>query len=139
MPEFPEGFPDNFEKTLRDAGAKEQEFNVYRVAKSGILNRDAFLSTFEEEKKGLVLKQRRSSNSLSLYSTSCSLDLERIMGLLQFFMQSNPKAIILKGVTSSECGLSQLTAARIEGYRDPYHVDWWLYRDADPCRYFEKV
>ena len=42
-----------------------------------------------------------------------------------------------KGETEGTCGPCQLTSEREE--RDDTHVDWWIYRDVEPQKYFTEV
>ena len=45
---YPECFPGNFETEILPKGAKEESRPVYRVMKSGTIDREGFISTYEE-------------------------------------------------------------------------------------------
>ena len=52
-------------------------------------------------------------------------------------MRHHPRVFIAKGETEGTCGPCQLTSEREE--RDDTHVDWWIYRDVEPQKYFTEV
>ena len=49
---YPECFPGNFETEILPKGAKEESRPVYRVMKSGTIDREGFISTYEEIQRG---------------------------------------------------------------------------------------
>ena len=72
-----------------------------------------------------------------LYSTSCNIEYSEAEYALNLFMRHHPRAFIAKGETEGTCGPCQLTSERED--RDDTHVDWWLYRDGEPQKYFKEV
>ena len=48
MKKYPECFPENFETEILPKEAKEENKPVYRVIKYGAVNRESFISTYEE-------------------------------------------------------------------------------------------
>ena len=138
MKKFPECFPGNFEKEILPKAAKEENKSVYRVIKYGTINRDSFISTYEEIQRGLIPPKRKmNSNDPGLYSTSCNIEYTEAEYALNLFMRHHPKAFIAKGQTERTCGLCQLTSERER--RNDTHVDWWIYKDSEPQEYFDEV
>lgn len=143
MGKYPECFPENLETEILPKGAQENSRCVYRIIKyDGEISRKNFMSTYEEVRAGLMPRSKRyNENKPSTYSTSCQLELSSIQSLLSFCMKKHhPKAFIALGTTEGSCGLSQLTSERNPEKKDEDgHVDWWIYADAEPHRYFKKV
>lgn len=138
MNKFPKCFPKNFETEILPKTAKNETKPVYRIIKSGILDRNSFISTFEEIKLGLIPpKKRMDLSNPGLYSTSCNMEYSEAEEALELFMRHYPQPFIAKGETIAEFGPSQLTSEREE--RDDTHVDWWVYDDAEPQHYFCEV
>lgn len=139
MSKFPECFPENFESDILPKGAKKENKEVYRVIKYGEINRDSFISTYEEMKLGLIpMKKKYNPQDPSLYSTSCNINSTELEYVLSVFMRHYPKVFIARGETEGSCGPSQLTSER-EIKRKDGHVDWWIYKDSNPEKNFEEV
>ena len=139
MKSFPDCFPNNFVTDMLPEGAIEDNKEVYRVIKYGILNRDSYIGTHEEILKGLMPpgRIRRDPSNPGTYSTSCYLEESECVHFLKLCMRHKPEALIAKGITAAECGPSQLTSDREP--RNDTHVDWWIYKEAEPQYYFEGV
>ncbi|MDC7291383.1 hypothetical protein NXH76_26740 [Blautia schinkii] len=138
MKKYPECFPANFEAEILPKGAKEENKSVYRVIKYGTINRESFISTYEEMQRKLIPpKKRLDLNNPGTYSTSCNIDYSEAQYALNIFMRHRPRAFIAKGETEGSCGPCQLTSEREE--RLDTHVDWWIYDEAEPQLYFEEV
>ena len=112
--------------------------SVYRIIKSGTIDREGFISTFEEIHRGLIppLKQMRKDDP-GLYSTSCFSDIKDAERILRLMMRHHPRPIIARGETAKECGPSQRTKERVSTCEDS-HVDWWIYDDSSPQGYFKE-
>lgn len=135
---YPKCFPPDFETRILPKGAKKENIAVYRVIKYGTINRDGFLSTFEEVKRRLIPQGKRDMNAPGTYSTSCNIDRCDAEYALSMFMRHHPKAFIAIGKTEATCGPCQRTRER-EPDRDTHsHVDWWIYEDAEPQKYFNE-
>ena len=138
MKEFPDCFPENFETEILPEDAREDNKDVYRVIKNGILDRESFISTYEEIQRGLIPpKKRLNLKAPGTYSTSCNMQYSEAQYALNVFMRHHPRAFIAKGVTEGSCGPSQLTSEREE--RDNTHVDWWVYKGGAPQFYFNVI
>ncbi len=117
--------------------AKEQAIEVYRICKGGFVDKCSFLNTYEEyEQRGDL--DRLDLTEPGAYSLSCYEKRRDARRKLMFFTKRNPKAIAACGTTEPRCGPCQRTRERIKTCKDS-HVDWWLYCDATPWRYFKEV
>lgn len=138
MKKYPKCFPENFESDILPKKAKKENKSVYRIIKYGTINRDSFISTFEEIERGLIPpKKRINKNDPGIYSTSCNIEYSDAEYVLSIFMRKHhPQAFIARGVTEGTCGPSQLTSEREEN-REDTHVDWWVYEESKPHIYFK--
>lgn len=141
MRKFPDCFPENFESEILPRDAKCVKRHVYRIIKSGMINKSAFMSTFEEIKEGLIPPPKRLNlSNPSTYSTSCSLTYDDLTYWLDVFMRKgNPKAFIAEGETDEICGPNQITSDRDSSNSNKNHVDWWIYADSNPQDSFQEV
>lgn len=140
MRRFPKCFPENFESEILPKEAQEKNIPVYRIIKHGKIDRDSFISTFEEMQRKMIpsSKKARKLSDPGLYSTSCNIAYNEAEYALKMFMRHNPKAFIAKGETEKTCGPCQLTSDRDKKQKNT-HVDWWVYEEANPQIYFKKV
>ncbi|HJC65937.1 MAG TPA: hypothetical protein H9931_04350 [Candidatus Enterocloster excrementigallinarum] len=137
MSKFPNCFPENFETEILPREAKEENRLVYRIIKYGTINRDSFISTYEEIQRGLIPpKKRMNLQDPGLFSTSCNIDYSEAEYVLNLIMRHQPKAFIAKGETEGSCGPCQLTSEREK--TTSTHIDWWIYDDSSPQLYFEE-
>lgn len=139
MSKYPDCFPENFERDILPKGAKPVNRHVYRLIKSGKIDRSGFLSTFEEVKSGAVPPPKRGLDlsAPETYSTSCFEDYQDIEYLLDIFMRHYPRVFVAEGETHASCGPSQRTSERRK--KEDSHVDWWIYNDAEPHKFFKEV
>lgn len=139
---FPDDYPDNLMELIIEDGAKEQLLNVYRVCNNGIINRDAFNSSFTDNKnktiegEGIVNRDASLSDDLGVYSTSCFENSKEIERVLRMMQKHYPEPIIAQGVTDPSCGLSMRTKDSISRKKKGSHVDWWIYENTNPQDYF---
>lgn len=140
MSKYPKCFPSNFETEILPKEAKQENRPVYRIIKSGKIDRDSFISSFEEMKRGLIpLKKNLNPSDPGIYSTSCFMEFSEAEYVLKLFMRRYPRPFIAKGETERSCGPSQLSAERERRNKgSKSHVDWWIYEESAPQRYFEK-
>lgn len=127
-------FPSALPIDKLPAGAKEIEIAVYRLCITGEVEPNSFLPTFlDPAQKDL---KNLDHNDISYYSLSTFERENDIRKIYKFFRQKrSPRTIIAKGSTAASCGVAQRTAERT-GQRNS-HVDWWLYEDAEPHRFFQ--
>lgn len=133
--EFPDCFPQDFKERILPEEAKPEEREVYRVCKWGVIDDRTFLSTFEEIEQKLIPPKKRNIDDPGLYSTSCNMEREEAEQFLAICNQYHPEGIIIKGNTIPSEGVSQLTRERNPRDKST-HVDWWIYKDARPHKYF---
>lgn len=138
MKKYPECFPKDFETDILPEEAKEENKSVYRVIKYGEINRESFISTYEEIQRKLIPPKRKMKlKDPGIYSTSCNIEYSEVEYALNMFMRHHPKVFIAKGETEGSCGPCQLTSEREK--RNDTHVDWWIYEESEPHLYFEEV
>lgn len=133
---FPDCFPPNFEKML-PYGACEYEINVYRVCRLGIIDKKAFLSNYELYlQEEYELRDIKDLADVGIYSTSCYEKKGEINNFLKCIRKYHDRPIVAKGTTKSICGITQRTRERT-GKKNS-HVDWWLYKNSNPEKFFYK-
>lgn len=138
MKKYPACFPENFEKDILPKGAKHEDKDVYRIIKYGKLDRDSFIGTYEEIQRHLIPpKKKMNLEDPGLYSTSCNIEYSEAEYVLNMMMRHYPEPFIAKGCTQKDCGPCQLTSEREE--RKGTHVDWWVYEETEPQKYFSEV
>lgn len=141
MSKYPKCFPENFETEILPKEAKEEQRTVYRIMKSGKIDRHGFISTYEEIIRGLIPGKKRTvdKDDPSLYSTSCFMAYEEAEYALNLFMRKHyPNPIVAKGTTDRSCGPCQLTSER-NPKKKGTHIDWWIYEDSAPQLYFKEI
>lgn len=144
MPKFPSCFPDNFAEEILPKEATEEAHLGYRVAKYGLDVPASFVSTYEER---IIEGKPVGRLKANLFSTSLFDSPEYIKHILSITMQDDehpkPKACIVKGFTDPSCGPSLVGEYKPRKTRNGpvycRHIDWWIYEDARPWEYFEKV
>lgn len=132
--EFPDVFPTNFKTEILPENAEPINLLVYRVCLEGVINAEAFQSSFESEHR-LVRPRELDLSQPSTYSTSCFEKEKEIKRSVRMFRKKgHPKAIIAKGKTGTTHGLI-LRAQQ----RKTSHVDWWIYKGHDVSINFKDV
>ena len=129
MLRFPDYFPADAEERIKSKGGEYicQE-NVYRILPNGEVNHEAFLCTYVDPYAARMHKEP----TIATYSTSLSDSFERLQELLNVTMRSKyPNPCIAKGSVVPCCGPSTRPNAK-------HHIDWWIFEDAAPERYFRK-
>lgn len=139
-------FPDYFSQDAINGifkNGKEENIEVYRVCKYGKDTTIGFLNYYEEVVQGLKTVRNRQttlekySKNIDSLSVSCYYLLDDIIYYYNITLKdSHPERILLKGITSSTCGLSQRTSER--KVKNDSHVDWWLYKDVKPWEFFKE-
>lgn len=142
--EFPDFFPNGFKNLIYSMGARDQSLDVYRICRQGVVNRDAFASTYEsrpdlrkKEKRQDVVNRdayRLEDIDVGLYSTSCFTKIKDIKRIFNAMAKTTPKQIVAKGVTDPQCGPCLDSSSTTSS-----HVHWWLYKDSHPEHFFKKT
>lgn len=132
--ELNRNIPEEIQKQIFEYGASEKVVQpVYRVAKRGKLDDEAFLSTYEEIISGQLPdnNDKYPRDQVGTYSTSVytsDVPCKKFIRCLKKSVRLRkkyPYPVILKGKT--RYGLTQLTCEREKNYPDKFYVDWWIY------------
>ena len=143
---YPECFPDNIEELILADGAGANSYTYYRISRTGLINRDEFIGTYEkslgETASGHNRDMYRTANEeldIGDYSTSGYEKLRDAKRLLKCIKRYEEGPIIMEGWTDPECGLSMRTKdSKTRKCRDS-HIDWWIYKEAHPEVLFKKI
>lgn len=142
--EFPDCFPPEFVDEILPKGLVPQIIDVYRICTRGIIDKTAFLSTYEEICLNLKPKPRpqkweKMIHDPGTYSTSCYEEKNDVINALKCLTAYYPNPILIQGHASFEYGPFQRTSER--KVQNDSHVDWWIFKDAYPneCGQFQIV
>lgn len=131
-------FPTYFPVDKLPKEAKEEEIEVFRACKYGFCN-DSFLTTYQEAYKFGRKAKGYNEEYIGTYSMSCFEDINDLNKMLRKFKNvfKEYKSLVLsKGKTNIGCGII-LKAKDIN--KSGSHVDFWLYKNAEPIKYFEVI
>ena len=145
---FPQIYPcDLYDKIIQDGGANNIFENVYRVASYGIINRDAFLSTFEEFElpdtnlvnRDAFLASTCNNYDIGDYSVSFYEKRKDAKKILNLKKKQYDGPVLIYGMILPEHGLSIRTRESTDPNRrtKDSHVDLWKYEDVDMTNLFE--
>lgn len=131
-------FPAYMESIELPECAKEQEITVYRACRTGKIEKDSFLNTYEENGNQILNHPGLEENDPQHFSMSTYAKVKE----LKRFCSTNqkkyqPPYLLAKGITKGICGVSCFTNEWKK--KKGSHVDWWLYEDTAPWEYFEEV
>ena len=139
--------PILYDMIIRDGGAERKFDTVYRISKTGEINRDAFLSTFQEKMREESETQNRDEQmateeqeeiDIGRFSTSCFQIKRKAINILKLKAKHGNFPCLLKGTIFPDSGLSMLTASSNSGRRaTKSHIDWWIYEGKDPSNCFD--
>lgn len=145
---FPDIYPCNLMECIIADGAGENTIeNVYRIANYGENNRDAFLGSFltdiidgKYNNRDVAIAKQCAQADIGTYSTSLSESEAKAIKTLEMLEKKYDGPILLKGTITPEFGLSMYTRnSASKRISNKYHIDWWLYENADPSPYFTKL
>ena len=145
MHQFPDCFPADFQKRLEQEGAqREVAYHGFRVAKYGDDHRRNFMSTYEErlrriEETGMDPVPEKKSKRCTEYSTSLFDSFEWTDYIRKMVMRNPPGAYCLEGETDPSCGPSKIGEKKKEQQYEYRHIDWWIYKGAEPWLYFHRA
>ena len=145
---FPESYPsDLYDRIIQDGAANNTFDRVYRVASYGIVNRDAFLSTFEEftlpktdlANRDVYLASLQQNYDIGDYSVSFYEKQKDAIRILKLKKRYYDGPALISGMILPEHGLSIRTreSADKNRRRKDSHVDLWKYERADMTNVFE--
>ena len=128
-------FPDYFDRFELPEGAHEELIEVYRACKSGKCDEQSFIPSFEENDFALhPMADADDPGQYSLSTYEKPKDVKRFAGVMSDIREPYR---IAKGKTNPKYGLVQRTRERTR--RRTSHVDWWLYKNANPYREFSII
>lgn len=135
---FPAYF-DQFE--LPDGIEYEKDIVAYRACPTGKVDRESFLSTYEDQ--GFCLQDGQ-PNDPSVYSVSLDSRLKQLKRFANMTSRFQKPYCFAEGTIATECGPYQFTRDRKylhdrKKYKNYTHIDWWLYEGATPWVHFHKV
>lgn len=108
---------------------------MYRICRNGIVDADAFLSSYCD----IHCKDMDLSDPSS-FSTSCFEGIKDAKKRLAFFGKKNPLAIIAEGYIKSESGYTLRHNDKVpKPPKKSSHIDWWIYEEEEPWLYFKEV
>ncbi|MFQ6794590.1 hypothetical protein [Thomasclavelia sp.] len=132
-------FPSYFQNFKIPEWAEFQELEVYRACRSGKVDRESFLNSYEEH-NFLISKERKNDpQEYSLSTYTKYKDVRRFMAMTSDY---GIPFVIAKGITHPICGPSLETRIWKKHLGIKYrgsHVDWWLFTKAKPWEHFKEV
>lgn len=128
-------FPSYMNHITLPQCAIEQEICVYRACRTYKIEKESFLTTYEEN--GFHLTVSADANDPQEYSLSTFERVKDVKRFVSIDGRYNPPWVLAKGTTSPVCGISSRT--REWKKTKSSHVDWWLYESAEPWKYFVEV
>ncbi|MBO5468968.1 MAG: hypothetical protein J6A03_04350 [Lachnospiraceae bacterium] len=131
-------FPDYFNQyNIPPENAREESLEAYRACKTNRLERESFLPSYEEN--GCQFIEEGEEEDPSTFSLSVY---EKPRDVRRFAIVNStirPPYKIAKGRTYPVHGVVLRTREYKQGYKKSSHIDWWLYKDAEPYRDFELI
>lgn len=129
-------FPSYFENFSLPECAVEQEIEVYRACPTRKIEKASFLNSFEEQ--GFMISAGRAADDPQEYCLSTCWNLRDIRRFVAIDSRFSPPFLLAKGITHPSCGVSCFSKEWKPKYKGS-HVDWWLYKDAEPWLHFAEV
>lgn len=130
-------FPTYFPVDKLPEEAKEKEIEVFRACKYGFCD-DSFLTTYEECRIYKFKPKDYNEEYIGTYSMSCFENIKELKSVLKKlnFYGRYKRLVLSKGKTNIECGII-LRAKDIK--KSGSRVDFWIYENAKPIKYFEVI
>lgn len=127
-------FPSYFKYFEMPVAAREQEIEVYRACPTRKLERESFLNTYEQN--GFRNSVQSNTDDPQEYCVSTYFRLNDIKRFVVIDSKYQPPWALAKGHTSCRWGLSCKTSDWKPKFKGS-HVDYWLYKKAEPWKEFE--
>jgi len=128
-------FPAYFSKFKLPKEAKEKVLCVYRACRSGAVDKESFMNTYEEN--GFAVPDYLKEDDPSAYSMSCYLKVKDLKRFCSVTKRPMPLPLAF-GKTVPIYGVCVLTKEWKKESKSS-HVDWWLYENAEPWNAFDEV
>lgn len=134
-------FPSYFEKFEIPEWAREQELEVYRALRTGKVEKESFLNTYEEN--GFKVNIGEEEDDPKQYSLSTYIKPKDLKRFVTMTSDYGVPFKFAKGITKPIHGICLETKEwkrqlGIKKYKGS-HVDWWLYDGAEPWKEFSEV
>ena len=145
---FPQIYPcDLYDRIIQDGAANNTFDKVYRVALYGVIDRDTFLSTFEETKlpdmnlanRDMYLASLQNDYDIGDYSVSFYEKRQDARRILRLKKRNGEGPVLIHGMILPEHGLNIRTRESTDPNRrtKDTHVDLWKYENVDMTNLFE--
>jgi hypothetical protein len=131
-------FPSYFENFEMPIWAREQELEVYRACATGKVDRESFLTTYEEN--GGHISANGDIQDPQEYSLSTYTKFKDVKRFMTIDSRYGIPFVIAKGKTNPIHGICLETKEWKRNLDIKYkgsHVDWWLYMESEPYKEFE--
>ena len=128
-------YPKCFENFKMPECAKEEEITVYRACKTGKCDCISFTPSYKERN----LDEESDLSNPGLYSLSTYEKPMHVKRFAKLTSEYNKPYTIAIGRTEPSCGEVQRTRERVVSKKNTSHVDWWLYENAKPHKYFDMI
>ena len=131
-------FPAYFANFKIPKWAKEQMLEVYRACATGKADQGSFMNTYEEN--GFKVCEGAQTDDPQQYSLSVYTKYKDVKRFMTMSSRYGIPHTIAKGATNPKHGICLETKVWMKMTGKKYrgsHVDWWLYKDAEPWIEFE--
>ena len=145
---FPDCYPSNLYEKIIEDGAKENTFSAYRVSNYNVINKDTFLSSFEEFclesgnniNRDLYYAYLDGMQNIGNFSVSFFEEKKNAEMILKLKKKYHDGPILIYGNILPQYGLSMRTCdSKSHRKAKKSHIDLWKYKDIDPSATFSKV
>lgn len=133
-------FPSYFANFQVPEWARGQELSVYRACRTGKIEKESFLNTYEQN--GFCVEIGKSIDDPSQYSLSSYTKYKDVKRFMTMDSEYGIPFLIAQGITNPIHGICLETKEWKKQLGIKYkgsHVDWWLYQNAQPWLEFEEV
>ena len=133
-------FPSYFANFKIPEWAREQELSVYRACRTGKIEKESFLNTYEQN--GFCVEVGKANDDPSQYSLSSYTKYKDVKRFMTMDSEYGVPFLIAHGITNPVHGICLETKEWKKQLGMKYkgsHVDWWLYQNAQPWLEFEEV
>lgn len=129
-------FPDYFENFVMPENAGEYTLTVYRACVTRKVEKESFLSTYEEN--GYKVSDGKEKNDPGEYSLS-TYESPKDVKRFNIIRPNRPRCEIAIGTTVAKHGICLRDKDYIPEKKKSSHVHWWLYEGAEPHKEFRLI
>lgn len=120
--------------------AKEQQLKVFRACCTRDIEPESFLPTYVQNGYKVMIGSK--ADDPRQYSLSCDTRAKELKRFVVVDSRYQPPWLLAIGVTHPLCGISCMTKdylSETPQQRKSSHVDWWLYKEAEPWKHFKEI